>query len=199
MIFEGDYGWKLKTVACWDFWDLWVMGFDDKFLIKMKKLPVIALPVTAIVLLGLFSNCKKDCGCHRQPDNDYMVFGQFYGMCMGETCVEIFKMENGNLYEDTTDQYPFGSSPYNGSYIQLPQAKYNLVEDLANYVPPQLLNEGDTIIGMPDAYDQGGYYVELKESGGRRYWLIDTDKDNIPAYLRAFTDTLNNYIDRIAD
>lgn len=146
-----------------------------------------------LVLLGFFANCNKDCGCQRQPDHEYLLFGKFAGMCWGETCVEIFKIENENLYEDTTDQYPFGSAPYNGVYILLSSTEYDLVKDLINYVPSELFSESDTIIGMPDAYDQGGYYLELRNSVETRFWLIDTDQDNIPSYLHAFTDTLNVY------
>ena len=157
--------------------------------------------IASIILLGLFSNCKKDEDCHEQPDpeSDYIIFGHFYGMCFGETCVEIYKIENENLYEDTADHYPSGNASYDGIYVPLSSAKYELVKDLENYVPGQLLNENDTIIGIPDAYDQGGYYLELKASGSTRFWLIDSDTGNTPNYLHAFTDTLNNYIDRISD
>ena len=133
------------------------------------------------------------------PDSDYIIFGHFYGECWGEECVEIFKIENENLYEDTTDHYPFGNAPYDGMYVPLSSAKYELVKDLVTHVPNQLLNETDTIIGIPDAYDQGGYYLELEEAGNVRFWMIDSDTGNIPGYLHAFTDTLNNYIGRISD
>ncbi len=116
---------------------------------------------------------------------------------MGETCVEIFKLENGNLHEDTTDRYPFGNAPYNGIYVMRSSEEYDLVKDLINYIPSQLLSENDTTIGIPDAYDQGGYYLEVKEAGESRFWLIDTDKDNLPAYIHAFTDTLNSYVNRL--
>jgi len=164
----------------------------------LKKSSVNLNLIAAFVVCAAFSSCKEEeCDCHRQPDNNYLIFGKFYGMCMGETCVEIFKIEDGILYEDTTDRYPFGNAPYNGIYIGRSSSDYNLVKDIINYVPPQLLNEADTTIGIPDAYDQGGYYLEVKEAGESRFWLIDTDKDNIPTYLQTFTDTLNSYINRL--
>lgn len=151
----------------------------------------------AFVLAGLFSGCKKECSCNQQP-GDYLLFGNYYGMCAGEDCVEIFKIENGNLSEDSNDSYP-GDSPYNGNYAPLPRAKYDLVKNLSAYIPAQLLNESNGYIGMPDAYDQGGYVVELKENGTHRYWRIDTDTSNTPAYLHVFTDTLRSYINKISD
>ncbi len=160
----------------------------------MQKLIINLL--TSVLLLGLFSNCKKDCSSP-QPDTGYFIFGHFYGMCFGETCVEIFKIENGALYEDTTDNYPFGDAPYDGMYVPLSSAQYALISDLMSHVPTQLLSETDKIIGTPDAYDQGGYYFEIKESGNRKYWMIDSDNGNIPAYLHTFTDALNSYINRL--
>lgn len=147
--------------------------------------------------VALFSNCKKECSCKQEAD-DFLIFGKYYGMCAGEDCVEIFKIENGTLSEDSNDNYPT-DSPYSGNYSALPSAKYNLVKDLGDHVPAQLLNENDGYIGMPDAYDQGGYVVELKVNGTTRYWRIDTDKSNTPGYLHAFTDTLRSYIDKISD
>lgn len=151
----------------------------------------------AFFVVGLFTNCKKECSCEQQQD-DFIVFGKYYGMCAGEDCVEIFKIENGVLYEDSTDIYP-NDSPYSGNYSALPSAKYDLVKDLSSHIPAQLFNEPNEYIGIPDAYDQGGYVLELKENGTVRYWRIDTDTSNTPAYLHAFTDTLRSYIDKISD
>lgn len=146
---------------------------------------------------AFISSCRKECSCEQQLD-DYLIFGNYYGMCAGEECVEIFKIENGTLSEDSNDDYP-SDSPYSGNYSALPSAKYDLVKDLSNHIPAQLLNEDDGYIGIPDAYDQGGYVLELKENGTTRYWRIDTDTSNTPTYLHAFTDTLRSYIDKISD
>ncbi len=156
-----------------------------------------AVLIFTLLSTAFISSCKKECSCEQQF-GDYLLFGNYYGMCAGEDCVEIFKIENGVLSEDSNDNYP-SDSPYSGNYAVLPSAKYDLVKDLSNYIPAQLFNENDGYIGTPDAYDQGGYVLELKENGTHRYWRIDTDTSNTPDYLHAFTDTLRNYIDKISD
>ena len=40
---------------------------------------------------------------------DYFVFGDFYGLCEGEQCIDYFKIEEGTIYEDTEDNYPNGT------------------------------------------------------------------------------------------
>lgn len=155
----------------------------------------------AVLTIALFSGCKKDdatCGCHNDPDADFLVFGKYNGMCAGEKCVEVFKIENGTLYEDSNDNYP-SDSPYQASYVARSSAQYDLVKDLLSKVPAQLLDENDGLIGTPDAYDQGGFVIEIKENGVLRYWRIDTNKQAQPAYLQPFTDTLRNYIERISN
>ena len=150
----------------------------------------------ALFITGIFSGCKKD---DAQPaEYDYLVFGKYYGFCGGENCIEVFKIENGVLYEDSSDVYPAGA-PYQGAYVALSAAQYNLVKDLVNEIPAQLLNEPNGHIGIPDAYDQGGFVVEVKENGTVKYWRIDTHSAAIPAYLASFNDTLRSYIDAISN
>lgn len=160
----------------------------------MKNKTIVFLFLLAA---GLISGCKKECPRGEQ-DDDYLIFGKYYGLCGGENCIEIFKIENATLYEDTNDSYP-ADAPYSGNYSALSPAKYDLVKDLSNHIPAQLLNEGNGYIGTPDAYDQGGYVLELANSGTIRYWRIDTDTSGTPAYLHAFTDTLNSYLNKISN
>ena len=77
-------------------------------------------------------------------------------MCMGEQCVEIFRLEKDKLFEDTKDLYPSRIDFYDGNYVQLSKQKFNDSKDLTNYFPTELLNETDTVIGQPDAGDWGG-------------------------------------------
>ena len=158
----------------------------------MKRL---SLSLSLLFLLGAFSSCRKECSC-RSADEDAVVFGKYYGFCGGENCTEIFKIANGLLYEDSSDSYPV-DEPYNGNYTALPAAKYDLVKNFSVFIPAQLLNEPSGYIGQPDAYDQGGYVVELTENGTTRYWRIDTDTSSIPAYLHPLTDTLKTYIQKL--
>jgi hypothetical protein len=155
----------------------------------------------ASILLLLFlltvaiSSCKKE--KKQTLEYDHFIFGRFYGMCAGEECVEIFKMENGKLYEDVNDLYPNYQTFYTGNYLQLSDEKYQKTKDIIDYFPTDLLNETDTIIGIPDAGDWGGHYIEYSYNGTRRFWLMDKMKTNVDSKYHLFIDKLNERIDSL--
>lgn len=130
-----------------------------------------------------------------QTVDEYLVFGSFAGFCGGEACIEIFKIENGRLYEDGTDQYPSSDRlPYEGQFKLLSAEKYELVTDLLESFPEKLTEEISLVLGMPDAYDQGGLYIEIKRNEKIQYWVLDRDKDNIPEYLHSWVDLINEKV-----
>jgi hypothetical protein len=153
--------------------------------------------LTVAVLLVTFS-CNKQKETPEQKI-EYIIFGHFYGFCLGERCIEIFKLTESKLYEDDTDSYPTSAQPYQGNFIEMDEEKFLLVNDLADKIPEELLAEQDTIIGSPDAADGGGIYFAIKNDNGTRYWLIDQMKYNVPNYLHPFMDDINNSILLIQD
>lgn len=130
----------------------------------------------------------------KDPNTNYILFGHYYGFCVGEKCVEIFKLTDASLYEDTLDLYPGSSKPYEGNFKMLDQAKFNMVRDLSTKIPAALLLTDTRVIGMPDAADGGGIYFELTINGERRFWLIDKMKDNQPEYLKSFVTEIESKI-----
>lgn len=150
------------------------------------------ISVLGLALLTIFlASCRKK-EIESLGKSDYLIFGHFYGECGGERCVEIFRLEPGKLSEDDKDQYPPQAGTfYDGNYHELPEAQYNGVKTLPAAFPSQLWNVQERIIGMPDAGDWGGLYVEFKKDYRRQYWLIDQRKENIPAYLHLFVDNIN--------
>jgi phosphoserine aminotransferase len=48
---------------------------------------------------------------------------------------------------------------------------------------------------MPDAYDQGGYYLEVCKNGTITNWRIDKNNQDIPNYLIAVCDSMQHYLD----
>lgn len=121
--------------------------------------------------------------------DDYLVFGHFYGECLGEQCIEIFRLANSKLYEDTLDNYPSYSGFYKGNFVSLSSVKYNSVKDLWDYFPNELLAEKDTVFGCPDCRDQGGLYIEYSRGSSHRFMLFDNDTNKIPQKYHTF---LNN-------
>jgi len=154
----------------------------------------------SLVILGLtltVVSCKKEDDKEgiRLSGSDYLVFGHFYGECGGEQCIETFKLEHDRLSEDDNDTYPPQSLGfYNGHYNELGATLYNQVKDIVDYFPTALLNETETTIGMPDAGDWGGVYIEYKVNGVHKYWLVDQKTENDPSYLGPFVVKINEKI-----
>jgi hypothetical protein len=159
----------------------------------MRKLLILA----ATGLLAAFSTLTACQQADVSPlSANTFTFGSFYGECAGESCIEIFRLDltQQTLEEDVADTYPSFTAPYQGRYVPRSQAAYQRALPLRPLLPTQLLDNPATVIGQPDAGDWGGYYVEVTQNGTRRFWLIDTQKANIPPYLHAFTDSLRTHI-----
>jgi hypothetical protein len=127
-------------------------------------------------------------------NDNYLVFGHFYGECVGEQCVEKFKLTSDKIYEDTNDVYP-GVTPLTPpNYVQLTNEKFLASQDLMNFFPNSLLAEINTTIGMPDASDGGGLYIEYHFNGIHKTFLIDQFKINVPSNYHTFMDKVNEKI-----
>ena len=150
--------------------------------------------LTALLLL---SACDDESVNKVETTPDYIVFGHFYGECGGEQCIEIFKLTEDQLSEDSNDTYPSSDHIYNGSFHTLDAQKFDLVKDLSNHIPHELLSLSENVIGQPDAGDWGGIYFEISSNGEQQYWLIDKMEGNIPEYLRPFVEEIVNSIAEI--
>ncbi len=159
----------------------------------MKKVLFLILLLSATTLI--FS-CSKKNEENNEP-GDYLIFGHFYGECIGESCIEIYCLESTRLLEDENDNYPGQSGFYIADFYKLPQGKYEEVKSLINFFPDSLLLENDIVIGQPDAGDWGGLYIEYNYDGKRKFWLLDQKKSNVPTYLHEFIDKVNESIELI--
>jgi hypothetical protein len=147
-----------------------------------------------ILLLACFVlSCEKDELSEKKDENDsYIIFGHFYGECLGEKCVENFKLTNTHLFEETTD--PYTLMPGTGTFVELDHSKFEQVKSLATMIPQQLLNTNDITIGSPDTADGGGIYFETKVNGEPKYWRIDKVRSNFPDYLIPFVEEIEKNI-----
>jgi hypothetical protein len=157
----------------------------------MKRLFLILFCLTTFIL----TSCKK--GSIELSSSDYIIFGHFYGECIGEACVEIFRLEKDKLFEDTKDQYLNSKNFYLGNYVQLSQQKFIDTKDLTSSFPIDLLSETNNVIGQPDAGDWGGLYVEYNFDGVRKFWLLDQMKSNVPTRYHNFIDKINEKIKQL--
>jgi len=145
-----------------------------------------------IIYILLLSLCVYTCSSDDSNNNegDYLIFGHFYGMCGGNGCVVTYKLTDDGLLEDTTKEYP-GT---NFNFIPMGQNEFEAVNDLMDYFPSELLNVNEDFIGCPDCADQGGVFIEYSKNGTTDNWRIDQYKNNVPDYLHAFMDKVNEKI-----
>lgn len=141
-----------------------------------------------MVTLTFFSCKSDDEGIFK--DEDYLIFGHFYGMCVGEACVETFKLTHNKLYEDANDHY----SGSEFDFYELDQNLFNQIQDLKATFPEQLMLEETGVIGCPDCADGGGLLIQLSRNGHLYIWRIDQYKANVPEYLHDFMDKVNEKI-----
>jgi hypothetical protein len=142
--------------------------------------------VLLFLLLGLLCvSCDKDEVCE---ESDYIEFGQYFGFCAGEKCIEIFRLDDSNLYEDTSDIYPSLTQNDDRKFVLLSFQKFDLAKELKKNFPTQLLSETKVKFGIPDAYDQGGRYLRYKSGEVDRIWLFDNNLGEVPEYLHDYLD-----------
>ena len=145
---------------------------------------------TKLILIGLILSITLSCQKETPEANNsnYLIFGQYYGMCFGETCVETFKLTNGAVYEDQNDEYPC----QNLRFTLLNYDKFDKVRDLS--IPEELLNDPTEVFGCPDCADGGGLFIQYSDNGVTKSWRIDQDKNRVPTYLHDFIDDVNEKI-----
>ncbi len=152
-------------------------------MIKLGKLTV------ALVLISMMA-CSKD-DVIVEDQNNYLIFGTFYGFCGGEGCIETFKLTDSALFEDTKDVYR-ATEGFN--FVPLSQEKFNNTKNIMDSLPQALLQVEDQTFGCPDCFDQGGAMIQIARNGKIQTWIIDLWKPDVPEYLHALLDVVKNKI-----
>lgn len=120
-----------------------------------------------------------------------LIFGDFFGFCLGDACVVIYKLENGKLYRDVHASFEsMLNDPYTGVFEEVSQEEFDIADGLIDLIPAYLKQQPDSTFGNPDAYDQGGFYVNYQEGNTQGVWRLDHDGQNLPAQLRDFASAL---------
>jgi len=155
----------------------------------MKAIKVLIL-ILAVVFI---QSCDKNDEIELS-DNEYLIFGHFYGECLGEDCIVTYKLTDKKLFEDNNDNYS-GTGPFD--FNELGIDKFSQVKDLIDYFPKELLNSNETTFGCPDCADQGGIFIQYVKNGDVNSWRIDQSKNDVPDYLHSFIDKVNEKIELI--
>lgn len=145
-------------------------------------------------LFWVFS-CEKEEGLVLE-DGDYLVFGHYYGKCIGEQCVETFKLTESQLFEDSRDDFTGNTFNFN---LLLSEEKFRQVRDLKDLFPASLLQSADSTFGCPNCADQGGLLIQVSEKGKLKTWRMDTDEEKLPGYLRIFAGEVRKKIEMLSE
>ena len=145
---------------------------------------------TLLMAIVILTSCNKDDDGITINEQNYLIFGHFYGMCAGEGCVETYKLTDLKLYEDILDDY----SGQNLDFVELDNETFEQINDLVDFFQNQLLNETDTVFGCPDCSDGGGLFIQYSDNGNLKSWRIDQFQENVPSYLHSFIDKVNEKI-----
>ena len=126
-----------------------------------------------------------------ETEADYLIFGQFYGFCAGPECVTLYRLDSGTISEsadrEVQDDYAdVLNPPYNGDFEPRSQRLFDVAKDLQTTIPTALFDVKESVLGIPDAYDQGGIYLEMSRDGVVYTWRLDNDLESIPAFLRDY-------------
>ena len=150
--------------------------------------------ILGLLTIGILFACNKDDDSEINiNEQNFLIFGHFYGECFGEGCVETFKLTDKSLSEDTIDDY----NGQNMEFVELENETFEQVKNIMDFFPNQLLNQNETVFGCPDCADGGGLFIQYSENGNKKSWRIDQVKDNVPTYLHNFIDKVNEKIELI--
>jgi hypothetical protein len=152
----------------------------------MKKLLLF------ILLLLPFACVNDNINDGQDKSGDYIVFGDYYGMCAGGHCVRMYLLNANSLFEDSRKDYPSSFTPYEGNFSMNRNDKFDDVKALLTQIPEALINSEEKVLGCPDCSDGGGIYIETRIEGQLKFWLID--KQRVPAGLENFLALVNEKI-----
>lgn len=156
-----------------------------------------------ILLISVtFWQCEKNLPKAETPhaaDIERLIIGHYYGMCIGPTCIENYLLEDGKLYVDSKNEYG-KEFPYIGDWTERPAADYAIAAPLLESFPTEIWQADQQTFGIPDAYDQGGFFIEAKHKDGtHRAWNLDTNRDALPEYLRPFAEQLATVLNTLEE
>ncbi len=147
------------------------------------------------LITSFLIQCEKDSSSILGNQGDYLIFGYFYGECIGEGCMQNYKLTSTELFRDTTPYNYAGNSPF--SFEVMDSESFEKVKLLKEAFPRVLLTLREDRFGCPDCADQGGLLIEYGTLNKKQRWTIDQRKNDVPEFLHEFIDEVNKSINRI--
>lgn len=157
---------------------------------KIRILKLSKILLVGLVMMITLSCNKEEIDLTKLSGTDNLVFGTFYGECIGETCVRTYKLTSTKLYVDSKKEYGGGSF----DFLEMGDEKFEVTKDLIEFFPEKLYDEENQTFGCPDCVDQGGIRIRYTRGNLVKEWIIDTDKGAVPEYMHEFIDKVEETI-----
>ena len=132
-------------------------------------------------------------GCDKEEVNisaRYLVFGHSYGKCVGEECLEVFKLTQDSLYEDLEDNFFTGGA----KFVALSKTKHTLALPLLTSYPEELRDEVNRTFGCPGCHDQASIIIQYFDGEKLQKFVVDEDKNMVPVFLHTYIDKIQKTI-----
>jgi hypothetical protein len=152
-----------------------------------------------IILLLLIGACEKEDIQQSNSSNETLIFGLSYGFCLGDECVRLFKIEDGELFAEAGVERLRLDEPIPFQTEALPEQDYERALPLLNDFPELLTTAQDTIYGSPDAADQGSIFLQWQSEDINRFWLLDTRVDALPEELRNYAERVKTITEELSE
>ena len=162
----------------------------------------IILFLTFVVLSVAFSGCAHLDPYFNLPDDGeedtVLVFGTYYGFCLGD-CTHLYKLEDGQLFGDQgiDNLYLYADRELPFQSEARPGEDYDRARILLDEFPNDLLGEEEETLGIPDAYDQGGIYLELRRGEATNRWYLDTNVEALPDYVQDYATMVKAIVEQL--
>ena len=98
------------------------------------------------LLSTILSSCNMAESLKLKKD-DYLIFGWFAGECLGEGCIETFKLTDTQLFEDTKDLYPSANRTYD--FVEMDNEKFEQAADLVGLFPNAVAGQCQSYFWLP--------------------------------------------------
>lgn len=162
--------------------------------------------IMILVMMSTFiaNSCSDDDDAVTRSDSDSrietLIFGRYFGECEGNACVEIFRLQDGVLQEDMSDEIPFRGYFFIGDFTDFKGATKIKSDELLSEFPLELLREKSDFhtIGQPNSGDWGNVYLEYKKNDIHKQFVIDNNTNNLPSYLVKYVKKIEETINEVS-
>ena len=134
---------------------------------------------------------------------EYIIFGTYCGECVGQ-CATMYRIDNTSIKVDTTNNffseiYGFSKNEayaFTGHTYHTDKDPKAFFDQVKSAMPDDFIDKDGATYGSPDAYDQCGVYIELKNNGKVRKFYIDTNEEETPNDIEIFVNMLYELVNK---